>query len=68
MDQMEEKHIISAQDGSKPRKILITKQQWIQLQAQGPADNFTADNTEQMTFGSDAEVIDNQDDTEEYYE
>ncbi len=68
MDQMEEKHIISAQDGSKPRKILITKQQWIQLQAQGPADNFTADNTEQMTFGSDAEVIDNQEDTEEYYE
>lgn len=68
MDQMEEKHIISAQDGSKPRKILITKQQWIQLQAQGPAEEFTSDNTEQMTFASDAEVIDNQNDSEEYYE
>lgn len=68
MDQMEEKHIISPQDGSKPRKILITKQQWIQLQAQGPAEEFTSENTEQMTFASDADVIDNQDNSEEYYE
>ena len=68
MDQMEDKHIISAQDGSKPRKILINKQQWIQMQAQGPADEFTEENTEQMTFGSDAEVIDNQDNIVEFYE
>lgn len=62
MDQLEEKGIIGPQDGAKPREIRINKQQWIQMQAQGPATEFTAENTEQMCFeGSDAEVIDNQD-------
>lgn len=67
MDQLEEKGIIGPQEGAKPREIRINKQQWIQMQAQGPAAEFTAENTEQMRFdvdGSDAEVIDNQD----YYE
>lgn len=62
MDELEEKGIIGPQDGAKPREIRINKQQWIQMQAQGPA--FTAENTEQMEFeqlGSDAEVFDNQD-------
>lgn len=67
MDQMEDKHIIGPAEGAKPRKILITKQQWIQIQAQGPAPDFTADNTEQLEFGSD-EVIDNQDLNENSYE
>ena len=67
MDQMEDKHIIGPAEGAKPRKILITKQQWIQIQAQGPAHDFTADNTEQLEFGSD-EVIDNQDLNENSYE
>lgn len=67
MDQMEDKHIIGPAEGAKPRKILITKQQWIQIQAQGPAPDFTADNTEQLEFGSD-EVIDNQDLNEDSYE
>ena len=67
MDQMEDKHIIGPAEGAKPRKILITKQQWIQIQAQGPAHYFTADNTEQLEFGSD-EVIDNQDLNEDSYE
>ncbi|WP_294835760.1 DNA translocase FtsK [uncultured Eubacterium sp.] len=67
MDQMEDKHIIGPAEGAKPRKILITKQQWIQIQAQGPAHHFTADNTEQLEFGSD-EVIDNQDLNEDSYE
>ena len=67
MDQMEDKHIIGPAEGAKPRKILITKQQWIQIQAQGPAHDFTADNTEQLEFGSD-EVIDNQDLNEDSYE
>lgn len=65
MDELEEKGIIGPQDGAKPREIRINKQQWIQMQAQGPAPEFTAENTEQMSFGmpdsSDAEVIDNQD-------
>lgn len=67
MDQMEDKHIIGPAEGAKPRKILITKQQWIQIQAQCPAHDFTADNTEQLEFGSD-EVIDNQDLNEDSYE
>ncbi len=63
MDQLEEKGVIGPQDGAKPREIRINMQQWIQMKAQGPVPEFTADNTEQMTFdvdGSDAEVIDNQ--------
>ena len=67
MDQMEDKHIIGPAEGAKPRKILITKQQWIQIKAQGPAPEFTADNTEQLEFASD-EVIDNQDLNEDSYE
>ena len=67
MDQMEDKHIIGPAEGAKPRKILINKQQWIQMKAQGPAPEFTAENTEQMEFG-DEEVIDNQDLSEDSYE
>jgi len=32
MDEMEQAGIISEPDGSKPRQILITKQQWLELQ------------------------------------
>lgn len=64
MDQLEEKGVIGPQDGAKPREIRINKQQWIQMQSQGPAPEFTAENTEQMSFveemASDAEVVDNQ--------
>ena len=68
MDQMEEKHIIGPAEGAKPRKILINKQQWIQMQAQGGVEEYTSDNMEQMSFGSDAEVIDNQDNNEDFYD
>ena len=50
MDQLEEKGIIGPQDGAKPREIRINRQQWIQMQAQGAAPEFTAENTEQMAF------------------
>ena len=50
IDQLEDKHIIGPANGSKPREILITRQQWIQMQANGSADEFTAENTEQMSF------------------
>ena len=49
MDQVEEKGIIGPQDGAKPREIRINMQQWIQMKANGALD-FTADNTEQMSF------------------
>ena len=54
MDQLEEKGVIGPQDGAKPREIRINKQQWIQMQANGsaPSDevDFTAENTEQISF------------------
>ena len=53
MDQVEAKGIIGPQDGAKPRDIKITMQQWIQMKANGTID-FTAENTEQMSF-EDAE-------------
>jgi len=54
MDQVEEKGIIGPQDGAKPREIRINMQQWIQMKANGSVD-FTAENTEQMSFDSEAE-------------
>lgn len=50
MDQLEEKGIIGPQDGAKPREIRINMQQWIQMKANGPAPEFTAENTEQISF------------------
>ena len=55
MDQLEDKGIIGPQDGAKPREILINRQQWIQMQAQGPAPEFTAENTEQLSFDTPVE-------------
>ena len=55
MDQVEEKGIIGPQDGAKPREIRITMQQWIQMKANGPAPDFTAENTEQMSFETEEE-------------
>lgn len=54
MDQLEEKGIIGAQDGAKPREIKINMQQWIQIKANGAASEpeFTAENTEQISFDS----------------
>jgi S-DNA-T family DNA segregation ATPase FtsK/SpoIIIE len=63
MDELEDKGIIGPQDGAKPREIRINKQQWIQMQAQGPAVDFTADNTEQMEFEPSAIDYENEIDT-----
>ena len=30
MDEMEQAGIISEQEGSKPRRVIITKQQWLE--------------------------------------
>ena len=35
MDQMEEKGIVGPSEGSKPRQILITRDQWVQMQSGG---------------------------------
>ena len=36
-DEMEERGIVSAKDGSKPRKCLITREQWEEMKAAGAA-------------------------------
>ena len=36
MDQMEEKGIVGPSEGAKPRQILITKEQWVQMQSREP--------------------------------
>lgn len=61
MDQVEEKGIIGPQDGAKPREIRITMQQWIQMKANGPSPDFTAENTEQMSFEEPEQVEANDD-------
>ena len=33
IDQLEEKGVIGPQDGSKPRAVLMTRQQWYEMQA-----------------------------------
>ncbi len=66
MDQLEEKGIIGPQDGAKPREIRINKQQWIQMQAQGPAPEFTAENTEQISFDAPEEPADVTEEIEEF--
>lgn len=50
IDQLQEKGIIGPANGSKPREILINRQQWLEMQAYAANGEFTADNTEQMTF------------------
>lgn len=44
VDEMEEKGVIGPFEGSKPRKVLITKQQWLERNAMSPdgADEETA--------------------------
>lgn len=50
MDQLHEKGVIGAQNGSKPREILINRQQWLEMKAYSSDGDFTAENTEQMSF------------------
>lgn len=46
LDELEEMGIVSAGEGSKPRKILITKEQWIERNAMSPDDQLAFnDNT-----------------------
>lgn len=65
IDQLEEKGIIGPSNGAKGREILITRQQWLEMQAYASGE-FTADNTEQMSFelvGEDDVVTDNMSDS-----
>ena len=38
MDEMEEAHIIGPYEGSKPRQVLISRQQWIEMSMNRTSD------------------------------
>ena len=44
IDQMEQRGIISGYEGSKPRRVLISKEQWEEQKMQ--VDNFKAEHPE----------------------
>lgn len=46
VDQMEERGIISGHQGSKPRQVLISKEEWEEMKEQGE-DTFVADDDEE---------------------
>ena len=64
IDQLEEYGVIGKPEGSKPRQVLMTKQMWLEKRAYDSNHDYTADNSEQMTFSEipsdDGEIIDNQ--------
>jgi len=39
VDEMEEKGIVGPYEGSKPRQLLITKEQWLQMQGLTPVED-----------------------------
>lgn len=69
IDQLQEKGIIGPANGAKPRDILVTRQQWLEMKANTDNVDFTAENTVQMLFDApvdDGVVVDAQaDDLEE---
>ena len=71
IDQLQEYGVIGPAEGSKPRKVLMTKQMWLEKRAYDSGKEFTADNTEQMSMDDTMDntndaVIDNQGDGDLY--
>lgn len=77
IDQLQEYGVIGPPEGSKPRKVLMNMQMWLEKRAYSSGVPFTAENTEQMSFDDSSEtgsddnespsdfgddIIDNQDD------
>ena len=58
VDEMEEKGIVGPFQGSKPRTILVTKEQWEQMKSGQPA---------QMDFNDLEEQVDEEEETEELF-
>lgn len=50
VDEMEEQGIVGPHQGSKPREVLITKQQWIEMQNTGVASAKKLNEPEQLSF------------------
>jgi len=55
VDQMEEKGVVGPFEGSKPRQVLITKEQWQEMQfKQGMVDTVSEPVPEELEFEGDA--------------
>ena len=53
MDQLEEKGIVGPADGAKPRAILISKQQWYEMQALSDGADDSAPNIDDVFADDD---------------
>lgn len=60
VDQMEEKGIVGPFEGSKPRKVLVTKEQWAELKMQG-GNLSELDQAKAMSRAADEEAMAAQD-------
>lgn len=60
MDQLEEKGIIGPQQGSKPREVLITRQDWMQMQTSGVAATAPKMQAHQLSFDETADETDDE--------
>lgn len=58
IDQLQDYGVIGPSEGSKPRKVLMNMQMWLEKRAYDGGNQFTAQNTEQMSFG-DTDLNDN---------
>ncbi len=56
VDELEERGIVGPFEGSKPRRVLITKNQWLEMNAMDPSDSGNAN---QMTFDEAQSVDEN---------
>ena len=50
IDQLEEKGIVGPHQGAKPREVLITRQDWIQMQTTGVAASAPKNESKQLSF------------------
>lgn len=51
IDQLQDYGVIGPSEGSKPRKVLMNMQMWLEKRAYDSGNQFTAQNTEQISFG-----------------
>ena len=63
MDQLEEKGIVGPSEGAKPRQVLLTKQQWYEMQALADGAGASAPNIDDV-FADDDDFAGAEDDFE----
>lgn len=57
MDSLEERNIIGPSEGAKPRKVLITKQQWLEMNALAQGGNVAAPAIQENINEPDEDVL-----------